>query len=268
MIKKENQYFIFDTPINLNFKYVVKMIIARILAIYYKILIYYYQPRMKNNKRKYKVTICAIFKNEAMYLREWIEFHRIVGVEHFYLYNNNSNDEYLRILDPYIEKGIVTLVDWPYQQAQMEAYNDCVKRFKLESHWIGFIDIDEFVVPNEMDTIYDFLKAYKYYPAVVIYWRVFGSSGKIKRDVKRLVTEDFISCWPKLDSIGKCFYNTSYVLNSENKHNKTFHHQMWAAFNNKYFPPINLYGNFIIFERQIAKKKYTYTDKSLFYKIL
>ncbi len=36
------------------------------------------------------MSLCAIFKDEADYLREWIEFHRIVGVEHFYLYNNSN----------------------------------------------------------------------------------------------------------------------------------------------------------------------------------
>ena len=32
-------------------------------------------------ERQYKVSIGAIFKNEALYLKEWIEFHRIVGYE-------------------------------------------------------------------------------------------------------------------------------------------------------------------------------------------
>ena len=40
------------------------------------------------SEKKYKLSICAIFKNEANYLKEWIEYHRMVGVEHFYLYNS------------------------------------------------------------------------------------------------------------------------------------------------------------------------------------
>jgi hypothetical protein len=31
------------------------------------------------------VSIAAIFKDEAHYLREWIEFHNMLGVEHFFL---------------------------------------------------------------------------------------------------------------------------------------------------------------------------------------
>lgn len=30
------------------------------------------------------LAVCAIFRDEAPYLAEWIEFHRLVGVEHFY----------------------------------------------------------------------------------------------------------------------------------------------------------------------------------------
>ena len=31
---------------------------------------------------RFELAIAAIFRNEAPYLREWIEFHRLVGVEH------------------------------------------------------------------------------------------------------------------------------------------------------------------------------------------
>lgn len=55
--------------------------------------------------RKY-LSICAIFRNEADYLKEWIEFHRLVGVEHFFLYNNFSEDAYLSILGDYIGQGL------------------------------------------------------------------------------------------------------------------------------------------------------------------
>ena len=39
-----------------------------------------------------KIAICAIFKDEAPYLLEWIAFHRMIGVDLFVLYNNGSND--------------------------------------------------------------------------------------------------------------------------------------------------------------------------------
>ena len=47
---------------------------------------------LKKQKKEYKYTICicGIFRNEGKYLDEWIKFHLLIGVEHFYLYNNNK----------------------------------------------------------------------------------------------------------------------------------------------------------------------------------
>ena len=38
------------------------------------------------------LAICTIYRDNAPYFREWIEFHRLVGVERFFLYNNRSDD--------------------------------------------------------------------------------------------------------------------------------------------------------------------------------
>src|SRR6187431_1294722 len=64
----------------------------------------------KAKNYKYTVCLCGIFKNEAKFLDEWIQFHLVVGIDHFYLYNNNSDDNYYEILKPYIEKGFVDLI--------------------------------------------------------------------------------------------------------------------------------------------------------------
>jgi hypothetical protein len=42
-----------------------------------------------------------IAKNEASYLVEWLEFHRLVGIEHVYLYDNGSTDQTPELLRPY-----------------------------------------------------------------------------------------------------------------------------------------------------------------------
>ena len=43
-------------------------------------------------KRKYPfyLTLCAIAKNEGRYLQEWIEYHKMLGVEKFFIYDNES----------------------------------------------------------------------------------------------------------------------------------------------------------------------------------
>lgn len=144
---------------------------------------------------------------------------------------------------PYINNGIVTLLQWSKDHAQMECYKDGITRFRSESKWIALIDIDEFIVPNNTDSIYEFLKGFHNKPAVVVYWKYFGASGKIKRQMESLVTEDFTVSWRKYADIGKCFYNTQYEIDFNNKKNAGLHHFMWTNCKGKTLPPVNLFGN-------------------------
>lgn len=239
----EDTYFMYENGFPLNWNFV---------NIWFKSFFYgkYYDFLIRNNhliskkkeSYKYKVSICAIFLNEAPYMREWIEFHRMVGVEHFYLYNNMSTDEYKQTLAPYLKEEIITLTDWDIPHGQISAYWDCVKRFSKETKWIGFIDLDEFVVPYR-DKIYDFLKQYNNKcGAVLIYWKTFGSSGRKTRDVNGLVIEDFKYCWPKFGNTGKCFYNTGYLLSNKTKNGLGFYHICWTKNKNRDIPPINMFG--------------------------
>lgn len=243
-IKKENKHFIFDRPITLNVKYYIKRIIYFFYAGLCHIVLFF-RRKGKDEKKKYQVSICAIFKNEAKYLKEWIEFHKIIGVEHFYLYNNNSDDNYLDVLKTHVEQGIVDLIEWPFAQGQISAYRHCVKKYAQETLWIGFIDIDEFVIPKACDSIVDFLEQFKSRPAVLLYWKMFGTSGQVTRDERRLVTEDFILCWNKNVNIGKCFFNTSFQLLEDEKKNGILHHYAWARLGKLAIPPINFAGHFV-----------------------
>ncbi|XDE60951.1 glycosyltransferase family 92 protein [Arthrospira platensis BEA 1257B] len=62
-------------------------------------------------REKCRFSICAIMRDEGCYLMEWLEFHKLVGVERFYLYNNNSVDNTQDIVIPYIQTGEVIFHD-------------------------------------------------------------------------------------------------------------------------------------------------------------
>lgn len=234
-----------DNPDSNGLKENVKRIIERFRAIGYKCKLNLSHPT--SVEKKYDISICAIFKNEAPYLKEWIEFHRLVGIEHFYMYNNNSEDNFRIVLEPYIESGLVTLIDWPYKQKQMESYKDCINKYAFETKWIGFIDIDEFIIPKSTDTVYEFLKCFeKNRGSVNVYWRVYGTSGLIDRDLNGLVTEDFTTCWPKYCDIGKCFYNTSYGFDDKSEKGKQLHHKFWANWKGQDIPPVNIFDKVCI----------------------
>lgn len=237
----ENKYFYLNESRKTSLKCTLKRFAQNVARVHYGLRMRLLKPK-DNAERKYKVAILSIFKNEANYLCEWIEFHKIVGVEHFYLYNNNSTDDYLSVLTPYIEQGLVTLVQWPYAQGQLSCYKDGIAKYKGEAEWIALIDIDEFIVPNSTDNIYDFLKDFKNRPAVVVYTKFFGSAGKIDRDVSGLVTENFTVCWDKFYRSGKCFFNTRYDYDADYKRNFIANHSLWANVKGKPLPPVNLFG--------------------------
>ena len=154
-------------------------------------------------KMKYQVSLCLIFKNEAPFLKEWLDYHLTVGVNHFYLYNNNSDDNYKEIVKPYVEKGIVTLIEWPYDHSQFKAYKHCYDNFRSETNWLSFLDADEFFVPKYADTIEEWLKPFDKYPAINIHWRMFGTGGKLEHDYCKNVIEQYFTCFDELYSHGK-----------------------------------------------------------------
>lgn len=242
----QEKYLMYDAPETKTGT--VKKIAYEMVSAGYKLLLNSTKIAQTMEKQ-YDVAICAIFKNEAAYLKEWIEFHRIVGVDHFYLYNNNSEDHYQTILKPYMESGIVTLIDWPKNQAQMEAYRTCIRDYSAQTKWLGFIDIDEFVVPKTTDSIYDFLKNFENRGAVKIYWRMYGTSGNLERKIEDLVTEDFIVCWPKYYNIGKCFYNTAFAFSDDSVRNDYLHHSLWTKLGKREVPPVNIFDEICIGNR-------------------
>jgi len=136
-------------------------------------------------KEKYYLSVCAIFRNEARFLKEWIEYHRMIGVEHFYLYNHLSEDHFFEVLEPYMQNGIIELFDWPYEphdhkswtKIQCAAYNDLVKKRGKETFWLAIIDTDEFIVPIKKPNLSIFLQKYEKYGGIGINWQLFGTSS-------------------------------------------------------------------------------------------
>lgn len=135
--------------------------------------------RMKRDHTppKYYLAVCAIAKNEGPYFKEWIEWHRVHGVEKFYIYDNESTDCTQEVLTPYIESGLVEYNYWPGMKQQLPAYDDCFERHRLEARWLAVIDLDEFIVPMMDKTIPGFLYRMEKFSVVEINWLVYGSGG-------------------------------------------------------------------------------------------
>ncbi len=108
---------------------------------------------------------------------EWLEFHRLLGVERFYLFNNRSTDDHLDVLAPYIDEGTVVWHDWPMFPGQREAYEQCLEDHRHDARWIAFIDLDEFLFSPTGRLLSDVLRDFEEHPGVVVNMVYYGTSG-------------------------------------------------------------------------------------------
>lgn len=127
------------------------------------------------------LSLCAIAKNETPYLEEWVNFHRAVGVEHFYIYDNESDVPVRSTLKKYVAAGLVTVKDYPGKGKQMPSYDDCLRTYGHTSKWIGFIDCDEFIVPKSKDSVPEILGLFESFGGLAVNWIIFGSNGLQKK---------------------------------------------------------------------------------------
>jgi hypothetical protein len=147
------------------------------------------------------LSVCAVYRDEGPYLREWVAFHKLVGVERFYLYNNRSGEDgHREALAPYIEDGTVVLHEWPDclppnvvtgEATQTATYQHCIQNHADESRWIAFIDLDEFLFSPTGRSLPDMLTEYERWPGVGVNWALFGPSGHTARP-DGLVIENYV----------------------------------------------------------------------------
>lgn len=189
--------------------------------------------------QQYKLSVCAVFQDEELFLKEWIEYHRLIGVDHFYLYNNLSKDKSLEILQPYIHEGLVELYHWDVdaktqkeylQLLQVPTYLHALNRAKDTSEWIAFIDIDEFIAPVHEDNLVEFLNRFKSYGALAINWQIYGTSNFYELPENELVTEKLI--WKAPENFPKNEY-IKYI--AQPKYVKTIHDPHHFKFYPGYF---------------------------------
>ena len=160
------------------------------------------------------LTLATMVKNQRRWLREWIEFNLMMGVEHFIIYDNDSTDQSVEVLQYYIDEGIVTFISWPPKEipppimattvmeewqdswfrdtletclqndwkihkqgpCQLAAFTDAIRRTKGGvSRWLGIWDVDEFIFPREKSKYNDFATLLKEEYANTRHIRIWGN---------------------------------------------------------------------------------------------
>lgn len=194
------------------------------------------KEKNKTTEYKYQLSACAVFQNEGEWLKEWIEYHKLVGVEHFYLYDNGSTDHFKDVLLPYIQAGEVDLFHYPtvfntqveYNRLQSWLISQAVNVSKGVSKWLAVIDLDEFIVPLKNNTLPEALVPFEKYGGVYINWLAFGTSNIQKIPPGVLMIEALNYCSPEASHFGKCIVRPERVHDCLNPHmliyNKPYYH--------------------------------------------
>lgn len=107
-----------------------------------------------------RFAVTTLMKDEGRFLVEWIEYYRVIGADHFYIYDNRSASRTAirRLLAPYIDCGQVTLLDWDYpyrsgapdnswRYCQRGQMHHCLYKYGGHTEWMLFVDVDEFIYP-------------------------------------------------------------------------------------------------------------------------
>lgn len=116
-----------------------------------------------NNLPKVNLAACTMVKGQPRaLLPQWIEYHKLLGFERFYIYANEDAakiKDYLQLLDGNIPEYVQIIPFWYsidepffYQQAMQ---NDCIYRLRNSAKWSALHDVDEFfqLMNNKKDLL-------------------------------------------------------------------------------------------------------------------
>jgi len=174
------------------------------------------------------LTFC---KDDNDYLIEWITYHNLIGVEKFYIVDNQSTTPIKEFLSDFIQSGLVEVYEYPQkmeQNAWIKYVNNLITEIGNKTKWLGYIDVDEFIVPKITDKIDTLLSDYEEFGGLSINWLMFGSSCKLKKDTSLLQIENFIAC----HDVNNQFHQNNNIFGINDNVKTIFQPQKLKSFNN------------------------------------
>jgi len=107
------------------------------------------------------------------YLKFWIQYHLGIGVDHIFIYDNESDTPIV------VENPKVTVTRWPGKAGQISAYNDSLSVLKKKDYeWVAYIDDDEFIMLSESDLPTYLNSLDSSTSGIGMNWLMFGSNGQ------------------------------------------------------------------------------------------
>lgn len=130
--------------------------------------------------------VCGMYQDKNSEIEEvldWVEYHRRVGVDRFFIYDNYEKDDVLgRGLR---RRDDVEVVFWPWRKSQEIAQNHFLVVAKTRCKWVLMCDVDEYVLVRphgkSLKTVLDFVERKKKYGGISMASLTMSSSGHVHR---------------------------------------------------------------------------------------
>lgn len=168
------------------------------------------------------VCIAGIARDETRFVDEWLLYHRHIGVDRVILYDDDPRLPLARLLEAH--GSFVTVVPWhgrhaglPGRNRQTKAYEHAVREHALDFDWVGFLDVDEFVVLRQHESLKAFLAGFGSFSAVSLTWHQFGHNGFFD-DPEGLVTSQLTRRMREPGPMVKTFSRPSAIANIGSAH--------------------------------------------------
>ena len=169
-----------------------------------------------------RIALVCIAKNEDRYIAEWIKYHKALGFDEIFVYQNNW-----KCTDS--EALAESHVHWKEingEIKQLVAYNDFLKENYGTIDWAAFFDCDEFLVLKDSWNVQTFLDSAKDYYGVAMNWKFFGDSNLTYDTGQKGVLSRFTHCQKLFNQHIKTILNIKKLRDSgmhtkfiENPHN-------------------------------------------------
>ncbi|XP_057982301.1 glycosyltransferase family 92 protein RCOM_0530710 [Malania oleifera] len=103
------------------------------------------KPLPEPDPARHEMCVCTMVRNQARFLREWIMYHAQIGVNRWFIYDNNSDDDIDQVINSLEDANFnVSRHMWPWIKTQEAGFAHCAIRARDSCEWVGFIDVDEF----------------------------------------------------------------------------------------------------------------------------
>lgn len=125
--------------------------------------------------------ICTIMKDEKLsHIKEWIDYHFKLGFNHIYIYDDHSKQPLSVLL--YSQPNVTVISQIPdVDNRQKYVDEHFLETYKQDNKWVAFIDLDEFIVPRDLDAnINDIMLEYEDFGGLGINWVMFGNSDVVR----------------------------------------------------------------------------------------